>query len=147
MNLKITWLTPALALLAYLPSAPLMAKVSDGIASYYGDRFDGRRTASGERFDMGALTAAHRTLEFGTRVRVTNKHNGRSVDVVINDRGPFARGRTIDLSKAAAREIGMLGTGVAPVVIEITGRDRPQETAPTERITVAEAQRVIMDLF
>jgi rare lipoprotein A len=140
------WLTPALALLAFLPTATLQANATEGMASYYGDRFDGRRTASGVRFDQDALTAAHRTLEFGTRVTVTNKANGRSVDVVINDRGPFSRGRTIDLSKAAAREIGMLSRGVAPVRLEIVESPAPSKPAG-ERIALAEAQRVIMDLF
>ena len=140
------WLTPALALLACLPTATLQANTTEGMASYYGDRFDGRRTASGVRFDQDALTAAHRTLEFGTRVTVTNKANGRSVDVVINDRGPFSRGRTIDLSKAAAREIGMLNRGVAPVRLQIVESPVPSRPAG-ERIALAEAQRVIMDLF
>jgi rare lipoprotein A len=140
------WLTPALALLAFLPTATLQANVTDGVASYYGDRFDGRRTASGVRFDMDALTAAHRTLEFGTRVTVTNKANGRSVDVVINDRGPFSRGRTIDLSKAAAREIGMLGRGVAPVRLEIV-ESGSSSWSTGETVAIAEAQRVLMDLF
>jgi rare lipoprotein A len=140
------WLIPALAMLAFLPTTTLQANVTDGVASYYGDRFDGRRTASGVRFDKDALTAAHRTLEFGTRVSVTNKANGRSVEVVINDRGPFVRGRTIDLSKAAAREIGMLGRGVAPVSLEVVDSGRsPWSTGET--IAVAEAQRVLMDLF
>ena len=77
------------------------------VASYYGKELAGRRTASGERFNPGAMTAAHRTLPFGTRVRVTNIHNGRSVIVRINDRGPFVKGRSIDLSRGAARAIGM----------------------------------------
>ena len=77
------------------------------IATYYGKEFAGRRTASGERFDPGAMTAAHRTLPFGTKVRVTNSRNGRSVIVRINDRGPFVKGRSIDLSSGAARAIGM----------------------------------------
>jgi len=77
------------------------------VASYYGKELAGRRTASGERFNPGAMTAAHRTLPFGTRVRVTNIHNGRSVIVRINDRGPFVKGRSIDLSSGAARAIGM----------------------------------------
>ena len=77
------------------------------VASYYGKELAGRRTASGERFNPGAMTAAHRTLPFGTRVRVTNTHNGRSVIVRINDRGPFVKGRSIDLSSGAARAIGM----------------------------------------
>lgn len=84
-----------------------------GMASWYGPGFHGWKTASGERFNTGALTAAHKTLPFGTRVRVVNVRTGRSVVVRINDRGPFIRGRVIDLSKAAARAIGM--DGVAPV--------------------------------
>ena len=84
-------------------------------ASYY---WEGRRTASGERFNPSALTAAHRTWRFGTRARVTNRCNGRSVIVRINDRGPFVRGRAIDLSLGAARAIGMIARGVAPVKIE-----------------------------
>jgi rare lipoprotein A len=80
------------------------------IASYYGQELAGRRTASGERFNPSAMTAAHRTLPFGTRVRVTNSRNGRSVIVRINDRGPFVKGRAIDLSHGAARAIGMGGS-------------------------------------
>jgi rare lipoprotein A len=80
------------------------------IATYYGHEHAGRRTASGERFDPAAMTAAHRTLRFGTRVRVTNSRNGRSVVVRINDRGPFVKGYAIDLSSGAARAIGMSGT-------------------------------------
>jgi rare lipoprotein A (peptidoglycan hydrolase) len=79
-------------------------------ASYYGKEFAGRRTASGEKFNPGGMTAAHRTLPFGTRVRVTHSRNGRSVTVRINDRGPFIRGRSIDLSAAAAAAIGMGGS-------------------------------------
>lgn len=86
-----------------------------GIASYYGRRFHGRHTASGERFDMNAMTAAHKTLPFGSRVKVTNANNGRSVIVRINDRGPFVSGRTIDLSRAAAKQIGLIGRGHAKV--------------------------------
>lgn len=93
-----------------------------GIASWYGPGFHGNRSASGERFDQHALTAAHRTLPFGTQVRVTNLNNGLSVVVRINDRGPFSRGRVIDLSAAAARAIGMMGSGVAPVNVEVLGR-------------------------
>jgi len=79
-------------------------------ATYYGHEHAGRRTASGERFNPAAMTAAHRTLRFGTRVRVTNPRNGRSVVVRINDRGPFVKGYAIDLSSGAARAIGMGGT-------------------------------------
>ncbi|MBO0662240.1 septal ring lytic transglycosylase RlpA family protein [Jiella sp. MQZ9-1] len=90
-----------------------------GRASYYGTRFHGRRTANGERFNMNAMTAAHKTLPFGTKVRVTNRRNGKSVVVRINDRGPYARGRVIDLSKAAASRIGMINSGTAPVKIDV----------------------------
>ena len=81
-----------------------------GLASWYGPGFWGHRTASGERLNAGAFTAAHRYFPFGTRVRVTSRRTGRSVVVRINDRGPFARGRIIDLSSASARAIGMKGT-------------------------------------
>jgi rare lipoprotein A len=81
-----------------------------GEASWYGPGFHGRRTANGEVFNSQALTAAHRTLPFGTKVRVVNEKTGRSVVVRINDRGPFAKGRVIDLAHAAARQIGMSGT-------------------------------------
>jgi rare lipoprotein A len=93
-----------------------------GIASFYGDGFDGNKTASGQRYNRYAMTAAHRSLPFGTRVRVTNMRNGRSVIVRINDRGPFIRGRVIDLSVGAARVIGMIGRGIAPVKVEVIGR-------------------------
>jgi rare lipoprotein A len=87
-----------------------------GMASFYGNEA-GRQTASGQRFNQEALTAAHRSLPFGTRLRVT--HAGRSVIVTINDRGPFVRGRVLDLSTAAARAVGLTGRGVGPVVAEI----------------------------
>ncbi len=90
-----------------------------GMASYYGDEFDGRPTSSGEEFDQTELTAAHKTLPFGTVVTVTNLDNGRSVTVRINDRGPFAAGRIIDLSRAAAESIGMIESGTARVRITI----------------------------
>ena len=90
-----------------------------GLGSYYGDAHQGKPTASGAPFNQRALTAAHRSLPFGSRVRVTNLNNGKSVVVRINDRGPFVRGRIIDLSKAAAQRIGMLADGVVPVRIEL----------------------------
>ena len=90
-----------------------------GKASWYGPGFHGRLTANGERYNQYALTAAHRSLPFGTRVRVTNVNNGRSVIVRINDRGPFIRGRVIDLSTAAASNIGMIHHGVVPVRLQI----------------------------
>jgi peptidoglycan lytic transglycosylase len=90
-----------------------------GIASYYAGAFHGNRTASGERYDMEDLTAAHRTLPFGTRARVTNLHSGESVMVRINDRGPFRKGRILDLSYAAARQLGVVKHGLAQVRIEV----------------------------
>jgi rare lipoprotein A len=86
-----------------------------GIASYYADRFHGRQTASGERYDRNAYTAAHRRLPFGTKVQVTRLDTGSSVEVRINDRGPFVKGRVIDLSYAAAKKLGMLRRGVVRV--------------------------------
>ncbi len=90
-----------------------------GVASYYGARFNGRPTASGERFDMNALTAAHKTLPFGTRVRVTNPRTGKSVVVRINDRGPYAHGREIDVSRAAAVELGLIQRGHGTVELAL----------------------------
>jgi rare lipoprotein A (peptidoglycan hydrolase) len=90
-----------------------------GVASWYGQPHHGRLTASGRPFNMYELTAAHRTLPLGTRLRVTNLGNGRAVTVTITDRGPFVRQRVLDLSYAAAREIGMIGPGTASVQLEI----------------------------
>lgn len=103
-----------------VPSAqPGTSFVEEGVASWYGMAFQGRRTASGERFDMNAFTAAHPFLPFGTKVRVRNPHSGRAVTVRINDRGPHVAGRVIDLSHAAARALGLLGFGTKTVVITL----------------------------
>ena len=99
-------------------AAPSYRTIGEGEASYYGAELAGNRTASGERFNPHAMTAAHRTLPLGTKLRVTNKSNGRSVIVRINDRGPFAKSRLIDLSLGAAREIGMVRAGKAQVMLE-----------------------------
>jgi len=93
-----------------------------GIASWYGYDGSGNKTASGERYNPEGLTAAHRSLPMGTKIRVTNTRNGRSVVVRINDRGPYIRGRIIDLSAGAARLLGMIGSGIAPVSLEVLGR-------------------------
>lgn len=90
-----------------------------GVASWYGGKFHGRKTANGERYDMNKLTAAHKSLPFGTRVKVTNRKNGRSVIVRINDRGPYAGKRVIDLSRKAAEAVGMIRSGIAPVTVEV----------------------------
>jgi rare lipoprotein A len=89
-----------------------------GVASFYGHRFHGRLTASGARYDMHALTCAHPSAPFGTRLRVTELETGRAVVVTVNDRGPFARGRIVDLSLAAARALGLVERGVARVRVE-----------------------------
>ncbi|OGD22274.1 MAG: hypothetical protein A2W03_09290 [Candidatus Aminicenantes bacterium RBG_16_63_16] len=99
--------------------------IQTGIASWYGGEFHGRLTSSKEIYDMNDLTAAHNTLPLGTHVAVTNLDNGQSVVVRINDRGPFAKNRVIDLSYAAARAIGLIGPGTAPVRIEVLGRLSP----------------------
>jgi len=98
-------------------------EIDGGMASYYGNELAGNRTANGERFDPGQLTAAHRSLPFGSMVRVTNTSNGDSVVVRINDRGPFSRGRVIDVSQAAAREIGMHRSGTARVKLALLNDD------------------------
>jgi rare lipoprotein A len=98
------------------PAPAHRSNTSRGYASWYGEP---QMTASGERFDPHALTAAHRSLPLGTRVRVTNQRNGRSVVVRINDRGPFSHGRIIDLSEAAAKQLDMIDAGVAPVTLEV----------------------------
>lgn len=97
--------------------------VQTGNASWYGKDFHGGKTANGERYDMYSLTAAHRTLPFGTKVKVTNLDNGQEVVVRINNRGPYLKDRIIDLSKGAAREIGMLGDGIAKIRLQVLGRD------------------------
>jgi rare lipoprotein A len=121
--------TLAAGILAILVFSPLTSVASSdrshglqGTASYYGGKFHGRKTASGERFNMNAMTAAHKTLPLGTRVRVTNLRNGESVEVKINDRGPYVKGRIIDLSKGAARELGMIHSGTARVKVEIIAK-------------------------
>src|SRR5262245_33430449 len=102
------------------PPAGNPSSEMEGLASYYAEPYHGRKTANGETFDTyNAMTAAHRTLPFNTVVRVTNKTNGREVDVRINDRGPFVDGRVIDLSLVAARSIDMVRAGVAPVRLAI----------------------------
>ena len=91
-----------------------------GLASWYGPGFHGKRTASGKRFNKHDLTCAHPTLPFGTRLKVTHQNNGKTVMVVVNDRGPFVKRRIVDLSYAAAKQIGMIHSGTAPVSLQIT---------------------------
>lgn len=96
-------------------------KTQQGLASYYGNGVDGNKTANGERFNQASLTAAHRSLPFGTRLKVTNLKNHRAVIVRVNDRGPFVKGRVIDVSSKAAQHIGLVADGVAPVKLEVLG--------------------------
>lgn len=114
-------LTPLLCFIVLLLGGLNTAYADDitqkGKASYYSDRFQGATTASGEPFNQQALTAAHPSLPFGTKVRVTRPDTGKTVEVIINDRGPYVQGRIIDLSKRAARQLGMLKRGVAPVLV------------------------------
>lgn len=101
-----------------LPEGPVEA-----VASWYGSDFHGRPTASGQIFDMHLHTCAHKQFPFGTKLRVTHKTNNKSIECVVNDRGPFVVGRDIDLSYASAKAIDLIGPGIAPVLIEIQGRD------------------------
>lgn len=103
--------------------------IEEGIASWYGPKFHGKLTANGEQYDMYGLTAAHRTLPFNTLVRVENKSNGKSVTVRINDRGPYAKNRIIDLSRRAASEIDMIGPGTAPVELFLVEGDLSSDRA------------------
>ena len=102
-----------------IEEAPVARAIGSGTASYYGAKFQGRRTASGEKFDMHAMTAAHRTLPFGTLVAVTNPRNGKTVTVRINDRGPFHGNRILDVSRAAATELGLIQRGSGTVELAL----------------------------
>ena len=110
-------------------SYPPPTNIQTGIASWYGPNFHGKSTSSKEIYDMHDLTAAHKSLPFGTYVVVTNLDNGKSVTVRINDRGPFVKGRIIDLSYAAAKAIDMIGTGTAPVRLEILTDISPKKSS------------------
>lgn len=101
-----------------VPARKPADRVLTGIASWYGEHWQGRKTASGTRFDIAKLTAAHRSLPLNTIVRVTNFLNGRSVEVLVNDRGPYVGRRVLDLSEAAAKRLDMIKKGLAPVRIE-----------------------------
>ena len=120
-------LVPTVVALLILISVPMWASAKvvkpgytqQGIASYYGGKFHGRKTASGEIFNQWVRSAAHKSLPLGTKVRVTKLSNGRSIVVRINDRGPFVKGRIIDLSRKAAQDLGIIKSGVAKVKVEV----------------------------
>lgn len=122
-----------LLLLTMLGATTILAQTQSGQASFYGGQFHGRPTASGEVYDMEKMTAAHRTLPFGTMIRVTNSRNGKSVVVKVNDRGPFVDNRIVDLSFGAAKEIEMINDGVVEVTLEVIQKD----LAPTPEINNA----------
>ena len=113
------WASPSSSTDSGTPAGPASQATLDGVASYYGKEHHGKKTANGEIFDMYKLTAAHRSLPFGTQVRVTNLSNQRSVTVRINDRGPYYQGRIIDLSQAAAERLGMITAGITKVKVEV----------------------------
>lgn len=117
------------------PISPTPGGHFTAVASWYGEPFHGRLTASGERYNMHGLSAAHRSLPFGTRLKVTNPDSGQSSIVTVNDRGPFVRGRQLDLSYGAAKEIGLVGNGVGRVAVEVLDRDVSYRKAVREEGT------------
>jgi rare lipoprotein A len=111
--------TSLLAILLTACGGSKSAFTQSGQGSYYADKFKGRPTASGATYRPSKLTAAHNTLPFGTKIRVTNTRTGRSVKVVVNDRGPHVKGRIVDVSKRAARKLGLIDAGVVPVQLKV----------------------------
>lgn len=111
-----------------------LAQVQTGKASFYADKFEGRPTASGEKYRHNKSTAAHKTLPFGTKVKVTNLDNNKSVEVIINDRGPYVDGRIIDLSKSAAEQLGFINQGLAEVKVEIVDPGDGKKSDPIKPI-------------
>lgn len=130
MNTKPLFTALILAATTLLPLSKADAQTTTGKASFYSKRSTGSRTASGERLHHDSLTCAHRTYPFGTRLKVTHQGNGKSVIVRVTDRGPFVRGRIIDLSWGAARELGMLSQGIAQVTVEVL--PKKEETEPND---------------
>jgi rare lipoprotein A len=117
----------------YYPTVVKVGETFDGRASWYGPNFHGKKTSNGETYDMHDMTAAHKTLPMNTIVRATNKRNGKSVVVRVNDRGPFVESRIIDLSKEAARRLDMIGSGTTPIHLEVLGFQNKGETyIPTQ---------------
>ncbi len=130
-------------LLSLLITSTLLAQTQTGKASFYADKYEGRTTASGEKYKHNKPTAAHKTLPFGTKVRVTNMANNQTVDVVINDRGPYVEGRIIDLSRSAAEQLGFINLGLAEVKLEVVDAgDGKGKTQPVsiERVSVDEKE-------
>src|SRR6478609_8359806 len=121
------------------------AQIQTGKASFYADKFEGSPTASGEKYKHNKLTAAHKSLPFGTKVKVTNIANNQTVEVVINDRGPYVEGRIIDLSKAAAEQLGFINLGLAEVQVEVIDAGEGKSSDPDQskmisRVSVEEKE-------
>jgi rare lipoprotein A len=119
------------------------AQIQTGKASFYADKFEGSPTASGEKYRSSKLTAAHKTLPFGTRIRVTNLSNNQTVEVLVNDRGPYVENRVIDLSKAAAEKLGFVNQGLADIRLEVidAGDGRTSDPAKTiDHVSVDEKE-------
>lgn len=136
--MKKLFLVAALVLRLIAPAFADYVYKSTAVASYYADKFHGRKTSNGEIFNMYALTAAHKTLPFNTKVKVTNLTNGKSVIVRINDRGPFVKGREIDLSKAAASKLDMIKSGTAKVKLTIITSDNSTSSKQAEKWKTAD---------
>jgi rare lipoprotein A len=132
---------------ARIPAPPVIGSVERGLASWYGYPYHGRRSANGEIYDMEKLIAAHRTLPFETWVEVTNLSNRKQVQVRITDRGPFKRGRIIDLSRAAARQIDMIGPGVVKVSVKVIAPPEPPPEPPPEQPPAAVLYAVQVGAF
>ena len=113
-----------------------------GVASWYGDDFHGRTTASGELYDMHALTAAHRTLPLGTVLRIVNVVNGKHITIRVNDRGPYVHGRILDLSYAAAKTLGMVQDGVSPIQLEVVGKNISESGMMQSAVRMAEGRKL-----
>lgn len=125
-------------------SLTALAQTQTGKASFYADKFEGSPTASGEKYKHSKLTAAHKTLPFGTKVRVTNLANNKTVDVVVNDRGPYVDGRVIDLSRSAAEQLGFINQGLADVRVEVIdagdGKGKNQSVNMVDHVVVDEKE-------
>jgi len=124
----------ALTFVLVLVFAPVLAQIQTGKASFYADKFEGSPTASGEKYRHSKLTAAHKTLPFGTKVKVTNTANNQSVEVVINDRGPWVENRVIDLSKSAAEKLGFIHQGLAEVRVEVLDPGDGKQSNPAKTV-------------
>ena len=138
MNIKLYFALPVFFLFCNA-----MGQIQTGKASFYADKFEGRTTASGEKYRHNKLTAAHKTLPFGTKVKVTNLANNQSVEVTINDRGPYVDGRIVDLSKAAAEQLGFINLGLTEVKLEVMdagdGKGKTQ-TIPIDQVSIDEKE-------